>query len=262
MENTVTVEVPQASARTRHFFPWMAAALAVAVLWGFAPTYFLRAFITTRDLSLLLHVHGFVFSCWIALFIAQTMLVAKHRTDIHRRLGLVGVVVAAAVVAIGIEVGIAGMGPARRAAWEALDGPLASFAFLAMGNPGNPMIFGFLVTGAMWWRRQRDTHKRLMLVACLAIMDAPMARLLDDFGWPIMLTPRGFVGEGNFYRVLSSVISPAGFENLNVLPFFIALVIYDVVKMKRLHAATLVGGVVLFLFQPFFRSVSSQIAGS
>ena len=240
----------------------MAAALAVAVLWGFAPTYFLRAFVTTRDLNLLLHVHGFVFSCWIALFITQTMLVATHRTDIHRRLGVAGIVLAAAVVSIGIAVGIAGMGPARRAAWEALDGPLASFAFLAMGNPGNPMIFGLFVMGAVWWRRQRERHKRLMLLACLAIMDAPMARLLDDFGSPILLTPRGFVGEGNFYRVLSSVISPPGFENLNVLPFYVALMIYDVVKMRRLHPATLVGGVILFLFQPFFGLVAAQLAGS
>jgi hypothetical protein len=87
MESTMRTAISRPSDRGRLFFPWMAVALAAAVLWGFAPTYFLRAFITTRDLSLLLHVHGLVFTCWIALFIAQTTLVAKHRMDIHRQLG-------------------------------------------------------------------------------------------------------------------------------------------------------------------------------
>jgi hypothetical protein len=238
----------------------MAIALAVAVFWGFAPTFFLRAFITTRDLSGLLILHGFVYTGWIVLFIVQTMLVARHRTDLHRVLGVAGIAWAVAVVAIGIAVGMGGWGPNRRAAWEALDGPMASFAFLAMSNPGNPMLFGLFVASAIWFRRQRETHKRLMLLACLAIMDAAMARLLDDVGWPIALTPRGFVAESNVYQVLSPLISPAGFENLNVLPFFIALVVYDFVKTGRLHAATLYGGLVLFLFQPFFGVVSRSLS--
>jgi hypothetical protein len=255
----MSVAMPRATNRCRTFFVWTAIALAVAVLWGFAPTLFLRAFITTRDLSGLLLLHGFVFTGWIALFIVQTTLIARHRSDIHRALGVVGVGVGVAVVAIGIAVGMAGWGPARRAAWEATDGPVASFAFLAMSNPGNPMLFGMFVAGAVWWRRQRETHKRLMLLACLAIMDAAMARLLDDVGWPIALTPRGFVGDNNVYQVLSPLISPAGFENLNVLPFFIALVLYDRVKIGRVHAATVYGGLILFLFQPFFGAVSMYL---
>jgi hypothetical protein len=107
----------------------MAGALAAAVLWGFAPTFFLRPFITTRDLSALLLVHGFVFTAWIALFIVQTILVARHRTDLHRVLGALGIVLAVTVVAIGIAVGMTGWGPARRAAWGALDGPMASLRF-------------------------------------------------------------------------------------------------------------------------------------
>jgi hypothetical protein len=130
-----------------------------------------------------------------------------------------------------------------------------------MSNPGNPMLFGIFVAGAIWLRRQRETHKRLMLLACLAIMDAPMARLLDDVGWPLAVTPRGFVAEGNVYQAISPLISPAGYENLNVLPFFIALVVYDFVNTRRLHVATLYGGLLLFFFQPFFGFVSRQLIG-
>jgi hypothetical protein len=275
MQYGTSVGIPQASnraepqpsarvrhrVRLRHFFPWMSVALAVAVLWGFAPSYFFRPFINPRGLSLLLHVHGFLNSCWMTLLIVQTMLVAKHRTDIHRRLGLAGVILAPAVVAVSFAVGAGA--PMRSASWETLHGSVAKFAFLAMGHPGSPMIFGLLFTAAVWLRRQKEPHKRLMLLATLAIMDAPMTRLLQTFGWPLTMTPSGtFRGQGNFWTPLFSALTPLGLEHLNVLPFFIALVVYDIVKLRRLHAATLLGGAVLFSFQPFFALVSKLIASS
>ncbi len=242
--------------RSRGFFVWMAAALAVAVLWGFAPTYFFRAFITTRDLSPLVHAHGFVFSAWIALFITQTVLVANHRTGIHRRLGLAGILLATAVVGLGITVDVVSLRPAQRAAWEAAGGPVASFAWLASRNAGDLMIFGVLVAAAVLLRRRSDAHKRLMLVACLALMTAPMARILDELGWPIVLTPFGFVAPLNlFNQAVAPLLSPLRMVNLIVLPFFLALVWYDCSRTKRLHWATGAGGLVLFLFRPLFAIV-------
>jgi hypothetical protein len=247
--------------RLRHFFPWMSVALAVAVLWGFAPSYFFRPFINPRGLSLLLRAHGFVNTCWMALLIVQTMLVAKHRTDIHRRLGLAGVILAPAVVAISFVVGV--RRPIPSPSWETLHGPVAKFAFLMMSHPGSPVIFGLLFTAAVWLRRQKEAHKRLMLIATLAIMDAPMTRVLFTFGWPLTMTPTGtFKGQGNFWTPLVATLTPLGLEHLNVLPFFIALVIYDLVKVRRLHTATLLGGAVLFSFKPFFALVTKLIASS
>ena len=141
---------------------------------------------------------------------------------------------------------------------------LAKFAFLAMGNPGNPLIFGLLFSAAVWQRRHKEFHKRLMLLATLAIMDAPMTRALQTLGWPITVTASGtFRGQGNFWSPgLFQVVGPPGFENLNLLPFFIPLVIYDLVKVGRIHKATLLGMVPLFLFQPFWALVSYLVSGS
>lgn len=239
--------------RRRGFFVYMALALAITVLWGFASTYFLRSFLTTRDLSVLVHAHGLVFSGWIALFVTQTVLVARHRTDIHQRLGFAGIMLAAAVVGLGVAADIASLRPAQRAAWEAVGGPMASFAWLASRNAGNPMIFGLLFAAAVFVRRRSEAHKRLMLLACLALMNAPVARILDELGWPIVLTPFGFVAPGNFFnQALAPLLAPFRLINLIVLPFFLGLVLYDFGKTKRLHRATLAGGLVLFLFQPFF----------
>ena len=37
--------------------------------------------------------------------------------------------------------------------------------------------------------------------------------------------------------------------NVILLPFFVALVVYDLVTTKRVHPATIAGGLVLFFFQ-------------
>ena len=53
-------------------------------------------------------VHAALFTAWILLFIAQTTLVAAHRVDIHRRLGILGAVLAPAIVVLGVSVSIHG----------------------------------------------------------------------------------------------------------------------------------------------------------
>jgi hypothetical protein len=72
----------------------MAIVAALTVFVGFAPTYFLKALFGAPSLSPLLHVHGLLFTSWIVLLAAQTALVAGRRTDVHRRLGLAGGVLA------------------------------------------------------------------------------------------------------------------------------------------------------------------------
>ncbi len=48
--------------------------------------------------SALVRVRGVVMFAWIALFVTQTVLVARHRVDWHRRLGILGAALAAVIV--------------------------------------------------------------------------------------------------------------------------------------------------------------------
>src|SRR5437870_683872 len=64
---------------------------------GFAPTYFLRGLSDKAPLSPLLHVHGAAFSAWLLLLVTQSTLVAAHRVAWHKRLGIFGAVLAAAM---------------------------------------------------------------------------------------------------------------------------------------------------------------------
>src|ERR1051326_4700673 len=104
--NPSTVEKKSAAAytgkrRERLFYTGMAIVVVCTVFAGFAPTYYLKSYFGAPPLMPLLHLHGTVFTSWIALFLIQNLLVAANRTPIHRRLGVVGAVIAVLLVVIG-----------------------------------------------------------------------------------------------------------------------------------------------------------------
>ena len=103
---TVQPRVITVRRRERLFYLGMALAILITVFAGFSRSYFLKARFGTLPLSLLLHVHGLVFTSWILLFLAQTTLVAARRTDIHRRIGVLGGVLAALLVIVGTTTAI------------------------------------------------------------------------------------------------------------------------------------------------------------
>ena len=99
---------PVSSARwhQRLFFTGMPIAMVVAVFVGFAPTYYLKAAYGTPALSPLYHFHGLLFSLWMGLLVTQPALVAARRINLHRRLGTVGGMLAAAMTATALAVAI------------------------------------------------------------------------------------------------------------------------------------------------------------
>src|SRR4029434_5417909 len=71
--------------RDRVFYTALHIAMAVAIVVGCAPTYYLKSSFGTPALRPLYHLHGFLFTCWMLLLIVQPALVAMRRTDLHRR---------------------------------------------------------------------------------------------------------------------------------------------------------------------------------
>ena len=76
----------------------MALLILGTVFLGFAHSYYLAGIFRAPLPSLIVHINGAVFSCWILLFITQICLVSAGRVDIHRRLGLVGFLLACLLV--------------------------------------------------------------------------------------------------------------------------------------------------------------------
>ena len=157
----------------RFFYTGMAAAAAIAALVGFSRTYFLRPYFQTTPLDAAFHVHGLVFSAWLALFAVQTSLIAARRTGTHRRLGWVGACLALGM--IGVALNAAVHGAHRDIAAGQAEAALAFFATPVLSMA----MFATLVGLAVALRRRPETHKRLMLLATLSLLDAAVAR------WPI-----------------------------------------------------------------------------
>lgn len=202
--------------RTRHIdlrHGYFGAALfaAAVVFIGFAPSYYLKGFADSPPLLPLLHVHGAVMTAWFALFIAQTWLVAAHRVYWHRRLGIIGAVLAALVVVTGVAVGIEGARLGHGPPGEALK-------FLAVPL-GDALIFGALIGAALALRHRRETHRRLMLLATLSILAPAIARLL-------LLTGSRFAGVPFIVVVLA-------LADIVIAAFIVA----DVIRTRRLHPA-------------------------
>src|SRR5947209_14049417 len=87
------------------FFSGMALLIMLTVFVGFAHTYYLAGIFHAPLPSTIIHIHGAAFSCWILLLVTQTSLVSAGRVDIHRRLGIVGFLLACLMVALGILAG-------------------------------------------------------------------------------------------------------------------------------------------------------------
>ena len=79
----------------RRFYVGAAVGVVVIVLAGFSIDVDLLR--DMSGLSALVRLHGLVMFGWIALFVTQTVLVVRHRVDLHRRLGIFGAVLAALV---------------------------------------------------------------------------------------------------------------------------------------------------------------------
>ena len=157
--------------REHRFFTGMGIAALLVALIGFAPTYYLRSFSTLEPLTTLVHVHGILATSWLVLYIAQSSLVAVHRTDLHRRIGPAGAVLALLVVLVGYVTAI----EAARQGVRPPGGP-PPLAFLAVPL-GTILSFAVLVGLALYWRRQRDAHRRLVLLATIAMLPPAFARM-------------------------------------------------------------------------------------
>lgn len=216
----VLVQDAVGSRADRWFYSGMALFLAALVFIGFAPTFYLRGYVALPDgvtvpLSPLKIVHAVIATAWMCLFVAQTLLVATARVAKHRRLGVIGVVLAAAFVTTGTAItidalqrGVDPVGVDPRVWW--------------LGNTLPPiLIFAVLVGAAVAARRRIQAHKRLMLLATINLV----------------LPAVGRIGLFN--------LAPAVLTSFNVsttVALVLVPIAYDLLTRRRVHPVLLVGG--------------------
>jgi hypothetical protein len=200
----------------------MAIAMAVVCFAGFAPSYYLKAQFGTPALKPLVHVHGAVYTLWMVLLIVQTALVANGRIALHRTLGIAGAALVVLMVVLGAAVAfVRGQTITPGMPHEMVLG------FLALPTVAL-VVFPSLVGAAVVLRQNAAAHKRLMIIATTVIVAAAVHRLL--------------------MRLVDPAIAPPYFFGATDL-FIVALVVYDLLTRKRVHAATIGGGLAVVLSQ-------------
>jgi hypothetical protein len=226
MSSIAQTQIPKpivdAKRRERIFYTGMSIVIAIIVFAGFSRTWFLRPYFSqVQPLIPVLILHGVIFSSWIALFVAQTTLVAAKRVGTHMRLGIAGGVLACAMIIIGtITAIIRAKGPSPIPDVNPL-----SFLTVPLGDL---LVFGILIGLAFYYRRKADIHKRLMLLATIGILPAAVARL-----------PFAFIEHGG----------PLAFFGLSDL-FIIPCLIYDIISRGRPHRATILAGGLIVISHP------------
>jgi hypothetical protein len=93
-------------------------------------------------------------------------------------------------------------------------------------------LFGVFVTLAIVNRRRPQSHKRYMMLASIALIEAAVSR------WP--------------FAVMAAPSPVPGFSTLELFVdlFLVPMVVWDLVSRGRVHPVTLWGGLVLIVAQP------------
>lgn len=211
------------------FFLVASIVMAAIVFLGFLPSFYFRFHFRTAALPLHLLIHGVVMTAWTLLFVAQTVLVARRKSGLHRKLGWAAAVLAAVVFVVGVYATLA------MPAYYAERGIVLPFPIeiLVVGNLFGFVLFGGYVGTAILLRRDTGAHKRLMYWANIVTMGPA-------------LTPIRSFGE------IIAPYFPTTFPPEIALGWvaWAALMTHDWLATRGFHPATIVGGMLLLFIQP------------
>lgn len=199
------------------FFAGFALLFATVLAFGFLPDLPARV-AGTRDLPApVVHVHAVLFYGWATFFAIQVGFVRIGRSATHRTLGIFGVVLAAAIIAVGVTMSL------TLAIWHYERGSPRQLGFLIV--PLSDMFtFGVLICAAILKRTDGAAHKRLMVLASTVLMGAAFGRMeMIDLDRLLAASP---------IRFLIEVYGP-----LIVISTLAAL--YDLLTRGRVHSVFL-----------------------
>ena len=224
---------------SRRFYVWMSGiCLAIAIL-GFVPTYFAPILQGTFAAEPVVHIHGMILFAWVSLLFAQSLLVARGHIIAHRTWGMLGVSIATAIVFITLAV--------------------VSLRIAQASGPGQPQAVAHAVRAFEWpivsellfftsvfilaivWLRRPETHKRLLLLATISFLGAPIGRWFRVF-----LAPASPPGASDVaVPPVSVLVGPSLVGNLLI----VVAIVHDWRTRGRPHPVYLIGGAALLLLE-------------
>lgn len=178
--------MPQRDGGRRGFYLGTAILCCAIAMAGFIPAYYGPVLLGATAFPIRLHLHAAVATLWLLLLIAQTGLISGGRRRLHMRLGVATLGVAVVFVPLTLWA-IAGMVTRRNP-----PGELELTVFFP--QVASLLLFVGLVTAGYVNRRRAEGHKRFMIMATVALLGTPVARI--DF-WGINQHPLLLLGLWN-----------------------------------------------------------------
>lgn len=207
---------PFAALFSRWLYMGLVAVMSGVVLAGFWPFYS-GLFSDGPRAHWLIHIHAAVFTGWMFLFAAQAGLVLRRRVRSHQALGRFGGYYGLLVLTLGVAVTFVATAENVKAGRMTLDQG-AGFLVLPIGDM---LLFGGFFGAALVYRRKKEMHKRLMVLATIALMFAPAARI---------------GGESGPFAILAIWLFPLAI-----------VVLHDLTAQRRLERVYLIGTAVLLV---------------
>lgn len=161
--------VAQRDVSDRFYHRMASACVAVAVL-GFAPSYFVPLARGDGSWPLLIHLHGLLFFGWVVFFWWQTRRILNGQVRSHRAWGLLGIALGATMVCAAFVVVAMRIGVHQEAGFDVQG---RRFAWIGISDL---LIFASLLACAIARAGRPETHKRLMLMATIALLGPPIGR--------------------------------------------------------------------------------------
>jgi hypothetical protein len=205
--------------RDHRFFLTLAVVAAITIFVGFSATYYLKpvqalgALPASPRLTMLLHVHGAVFTLYVFFYLLQTALISRGRRALHMTLGWASAVLIPTMVVLGTMVSFYGARMGHKQNWPDVESA-------ALVNVASIYVFAAIATAGILLRRKPEAHRRLMSLSFMTLLPPAIAR-----SSLVMLGP------------------PAVF--VAIFAFYLAGPIYDLITRRRIHPAYIFG--VLFL---------------
>jgi hypothetical protein len=226
------------------FYALAGGLLTLWVVAGFWPRYY-RPLLTGEALvprvnSWGIHLHSTIFLAWVAGFAVQALLVRQGRVDLHRRVGVW-------LTAFGFTAAIAGACAGFAVILKRIHDGFsvdrgATMLFFLINDIG--MFVGFLAA-AIHFRKRREIHKRLMLLATLSLAFVGMGRFVARLGPALIVEHQ--------WAVILIMLTP-----------ILAATSHDLYRRRAIHPVYLVG-LALFLLrllrQPLAQSEEWRVIG-
>ncbi len=219
---------PRAHAVDRWIYVFTAASFVAIVLAGFIPSSLAKVAAVQAGerapFPLVLHFHAVLMGTFLVLLLAQTTLVATGRCDLHRRLGLLSMVIAPAIVVAGfilVPTTYHGAWAAAQAAPPAMKEQLQQVVLFVDNIMLLQLRIGilfplFLIIGLRARGKDAGLHKRMMILATAMALPAG----IDRIPWLPSSVP-------------ASPLSPDLYTLLAVSPMFL----WDVIRNCGVHRA-------------------------